>query len=459
MEKSNHAITLIALIITIIILVILAAVSIRAVYNMGIVNHAINGTAEYAKAAKNENKVMQDTESYLEDAISKIKSAQDGETVSGGDSSSGEGGNPEGLVGLTSIEEEKLPSGVTEIAYDSIENENLKNADKIKAVITGNVPIPINATYEEGTVDTGVVIKYKNSEFVWIPVPDAIYDSTKDGMLPKSKTTGSLTTGHNYTPMAINTGTEENPIYKGLLYEYYNVNGAFLLYPNASQYQGSTSGFREPAYLTDRDNNSQYNTIGITEDGLQQSYNSMIESVDKYGGFFVGRYETSINDITGKAQSIANVRPSNAKDTATNKWYGLYKKQEEFTENEDKMQSCMIWGSQYDAMLNWAVKGDDKAKVKSGANASSDDTYDDTTIRTRATTENDTITGLDRINNIYDLEGNLYEWTQGAYDSKDRNYRGGNYGDGGDVPPYFLCYDYPEMNVEYYGSRLTLYIK
>ena len=38
--KTEKAITLIALIITIIILVILAAVSIRAVYNMGIVNYA-----------------------------------------------------------------------------------------------------------------------------------------------------------------------------------------------------------------------------------------------------------------------------------------------------------------------------------------------------------------------------------------------------------------------------------
>ena len=52
--KEEKAITLIALIITIIILVILAAVSIRAVYNMEIVNHAVNGTEGYAKAEKKE---------------------------------------------------------------------------------------------------------------------------------------------------------------------------------------------------------------------------------------------------------------------------------------------------------------------------------------------------------------------------------------------------------------------
>ena len=78
--KKEKAITLIALIITIIILVILAAVSIRAVYNMGIVNHAINGTQEYAKATKAEEKTMNDTENFLSSIIAKIKDDENGDT-------------------------------------------------------------------------------------------------------------------------------------------------------------------------------------------------------------------------------------------------------------------------------------------------------------------------------------------------------------------------------------------
>ena len=76
---DEKAITLIALIITIIILVILAAVSIRAVYNMGIVNYAVNGAGDYAKSSKEEERTMQDTENFLEDAISRIKNAQEGD--------------------------------------------------------------------------------------------------------------------------------------------------------------------------------------------------------------------------------------------------------------------------------------------------------------------------------------------------------------------------------------------
>ena len=76
MMKTEKAITLIALIITIIILVILAAVSIRAVYNMGIVNHAVNGTQEYTRTSKEEIDLMKNTEDFLSSTIESIKNAQ-----------------------------------------------------------------------------------------------------------------------------------------------------------------------------------------------------------------------------------------------------------------------------------------------------------------------------------------------------------------------------------------------
>ena len=76
--RRQEGITLIALIITIIILVILAAVSIRAVYEMGIVGYAINGTQQYAERAKEENEMLGQTVTKLEDAVSKVKEIQGG---------------------------------------------------------------------------------------------------------------------------------------------------------------------------------------------------------------------------------------------------------------------------------------------------------------------------------------------------------------------------------------------
>lgn len=65
MLRRENGITLVALIITIIILVILAAVSIATVYNMGIVNYAVNGTQDYAREAKKENEMMDRTETLI----------------------------------------------------------------------------------------------------------------------------------------------------------------------------------------------------------------------------------------------------------------------------------------------------------------------------------------------------------------------------------------------------------
>ena len=78
MKKKNNenGITLIALIITIIILVILAAVSIRAVYDMGIVNHAVNGTQKYAEEAVKENQMLEDTTSLIGDTVKKLNAIQ-----------------------------------------------------------------------------------------------------------------------------------------------------------------------------------------------------------------------------------------------------------------------------------------------------------------------------------------------------------------------------------------------
>ena len=77
-KRESKGITLIALIITIIILVILAAISIRAVYNMGIVGHAVNGTQDYAKASVAEKNIFDRVTELLDNTLVKIKGIQDG---------------------------------------------------------------------------------------------------------------------------------------------------------------------------------------------------------------------------------------------------------------------------------------------------------------------------------------------------------------------------------------------
>ena len=82
-----------------------------------------------------------------------------------------------GLPGKWSKKEKTAmtDNNITEVTGDDIENSSLKDETKIKAVIkdedNAQIPIPIDADYVEGKESTGVVIKYKESEFVWVPVP------------------------------------------------------------------------------------------------------------------------------------------------------------------------------------------------------------------------------------------------------------------------------------------------
>ena len=473
---SSNGITLIALVITIIVLLILAGVSISMLSG----DNSILSQAGRARDITGEKSIAERVQiAYLgalangkgnierADLLTQLQNEfgedkiQDGDiandltkvTIDGKDYSfdgtvTGGGDiTPPGESNLTDGEKTKLvANNIAELTGDAITNDNLKDTTKIKAVITGEVPIPVNATYEEGTVDTGVVIKYKNSEFVWVPVPNAIYDSSKDSQLPKSSTNASLVEGYGYTPMAIQVDGN----YKGLLYAYNATNGAYLKYASASPYQGTTSQYREPALLSrydvDAEGYTNYNNIGITEGSLQTSYNTMVASVAKYGGFFIGRYETSY-DGTDVA-SVSAVNPMSAATTSGDKWYGMYQKQKNFTKSTDKMQAEMIWGSQYDAMLNWAMKGTDKAKLTATSNGNHSGGV--------VTCGNSTYSA-DKINNIYDLEGNLREWTQEANSAYSRAFRGGYYDLS--LSPSGRAYNNPYATYAYYGSRLSLYVK
>ena len=74
--KKENGITLIALIITIIILVILAAVSIRAAYESGIINYAVNGTSEYANQSTEESKALVNAQSQMESVLRELGGIQ-----------------------------------------------------------------------------------------------------------------------------------------------------------------------------------------------------------------------------------------------------------------------------------------------------------------------------------------------------------------------------------------------
>ena len=464
--KTHSGITLIALVITIIVLLILAGVALSALTgDSGILNNA-ESAKNKTNLANSKEQVQLAVQGALTEAyangqrtLSRKDLKNELDNVIGAEKYELSTGNAPWTIKVGDYETEiyangKIGSRFTKEEKEALEKnnmkvltpeeiealpnaENLTNNDNVKAVLTGGIVIPTGFTYVEGTKDTGVVVSMVGvnnviSEFVWVPVATPVSSTEAEGTTNKA--------------MAINLGTEEAPQYRGLSYGFTGTTTV-----TSEVISGCTTtedGHREPAKLS---YDSSDKITGWEPTTYQTDYDNMIKSVIKYGGFYIGRYETSEN-----GETVASTRGTETtRPMANKKWYELYNKQKAFSKTNSltAVQSSMVWGSQYDAMLNWAIEGEDAAKVTVTTNAIHDNSTDGAYRPGTQTVEGK----KDKINNIYDLEGNVFEWTLEAYNTGDRVLRGGN-SNNSYSPCYRINYDNPTNRVAYYGSRATLYI-
>ena len=133
-------------------------------------------------------------------------------------------------------------------------------------------------------------------------------------------------------------------------------------------------------------------------------------------------------------------------------WYGLYASQRMYaTEtNTEAVESSMIWGSQYDAMMKWMD--------------SNYMTVTSSTVMSGTAKNTSRITGNasynDQLNKVYDLYGNSYEWTIETYYTNYRTPRGGIYSTTtAFAPSRRFSYNYSAPAYVNLSSRLTLYVK
>ena len=392
--KENKAVTLIALVVTIVVLIILAGISISALTgDKGIINQAHTAKEDTEIASweeqidlaiidaekKHRNPTLEDVKEELKnkgviDEYSQVN--EDGVITTNEPSYTIEGKLDEYI-------KKSIAPGVT-----ASQNEPYIDKNEDKAIIPAGFKVSENE--KEQTIDDGLVVKDGvGNEFVWIPVETAIAEEEQDGDTNKA--------------MAVKVG--EN--YRGLLYDFTD-SGSEVMDGCIT----TTSGHREPDVL-DASNygyydnyyygSAGYDSLELMKEGLQDEYNKMIESVKEYKGFYVGRYELGLdgngNPTSKKAES--GITTADASKTETYMWYGLYKKSKEYApEKEQKsVVSSMIWGSQYDAMMNWMQANNVKVNQKVTGNQNT----------TTGTNEND------KLKNIYDLYGCHYEWTSEVF--------------------------------------------
>ena len=414
-KLQERGITLVALVVTIIILLILAGVTLNlALGEGGIFARAKNTADRYQAAQANEQEQLSDLEGILD------KYGTGGSTT---------GGETENTTTPPVVDDTPLVSTVTDTDHE--DNKEVKDG-------LGNpLVIPSGFKHVEGeNVEDGIVIEDANgNQFVWIPVSNIDGNNNETGTgLIKTKEKGEveITLGRYTFKNALN-GTADLP------------NGTSELVQKGSERTEDISlTFHYSSRITYdclESTNLERTNGGVGAKSLEE----FITSVENNHGYYIARYEAGKGDGNKPVSKVGavwnNITQSVAVDTAQQ----MYDVNENFVSD---LVNSYAWDT--------AIVFIEKMEDDNYANANRD-TTGNTTLKETGTTN-------DVKCNIYDMAGNVREWTTeySTYTSDGSNNpcvsRGGGY-NGSD---YYTAYRNSYGTIysrSFVGFRPLLYVK
>ena len=275
--------------------------------------------------------------------------------------------------------------------------------------------LPTGFTHVEGTsLENGYTVQdSEGNQFVWVEVPKTaeVYS----------------TAGLNITEFTTDAYTKiENDLHT---------------YTSAYREEECTDEWAENAGDTQA-------TIGMTNEQYSKLKQKMLRSVYQNGGFYIGKYETGIEG-TPRTSGDANTMPTETPVIKQNAYPYNYVTSSQaqtiasgFTSNLDGYTSSLLFGVQWDLTLKYLeTKGATQAELKKDSNAwgnyytslwnitntsSKYSTDKGSTWKKGAYGKKSSSVGVllstgasDKFTKqgIYDLAGNVYEWTLEAYSS------------------------------------------
>ena len=310
---------------------------------------------------------------------------------------------------------------ITDAKKDEMKNKT-ENSDLTVTDGTVTIPAGFKVAEDSGTtIDEGIVIEdSKQNQFVWVPVKTYSEFIRREGYYA-----GSLDSELPNCGEADATGT------------------------NAKVTETATT---------------------------KQEAKDMYASVKKNGGFYIGRYEAG-KDTNGKVvvQKNANVydyvywsSTEARQESETETTGGAVELSRNFAKenNYKTVQSTLIYGVQWDAVMNWMKDIENSSATSTDKKYIIDSTgmgwYSGVSGNSEHKTGIDLNGGKNQVKKIYDLAGNVMEWTMESSNTNRRVVRGGVYAySTGSYYPASSRYgtDYPSSSDVSLGFRPTLFLK
>ena len=415
MQNRNEGITLVALIITIVVMLILVAVSVNVIIKSNLIGTAEKAVDKYKTASEEEGKngvieidgkkynsiedYMKEKEGEKEEKLPDIKAGERATANS----------NYKGAI---------IPAGFT---ISKAEGETTIDGGLVIYLINDKTEEEIKKLTWTGTELENLKKTY--DQFVWIPIS---HEQINNMFICQAKTTsnGSCNivaengtakcTTHNSTQMAGRLYANDigENYYKKAYTEVYTTNSGLREPDVVTDYDGSSTNLGYISTVTG--DNTSYASTAKFKETLQNEYNEIVALIYNAGGYYVGRYETS-NITTTKGTAIKVVAGTKS-GIASIDWYYMYAQQKAYAANKglgNKVKSSMMLGTCHDQMLEFVnVAG--KYDVTKAGNVK----------HNFSGNYNTGSQSTDMSKNIYDLEGNVSEWTTEAYNTDDRVYRG-----------------------------------
>lgn len=462
--KKNAGITMVSLVVTIIVLLILSSITIGALFGD-------NGILTIAKRAKENTELARIEEETSLNDLYKQLGVEDGSTSGGntGGGNSSINSTGQGKILPTPSEWKRY-----EVDYVETEEGNIVQSSKqvasVYAVSVGNgdiVPVPYGFYYVGGTLNSGVVIS----------------DNEAD---------------KNKYLFADNVKIEDVP--------------AGVAYNSDGTVNTSSSDLKGNQFVWIPCTLEEYKKVYIVGNGYADAVTTTAEEAQiiKYGGFYIGRYEAGTSDITftndsdfAATSTAVNLRNSNftasyvkngkitCKAGEIPYYYADYATavkmcRDMYSENSS-ITSGLVTGTMWDAVMKFITTDSTSysdLKSTPWGNYNSNTGLEYTQGRGRYLAVNSTSGGAiissaivsdgsyhygirttafsesTKRKNMYDLAGNLWEWTQEVMSVNQNILRGGGFdGNSSNRPVSYRVFDYDTITKMMYGFRPALYIR